>query len=378
MLKKECYVFQSTKITKNKSIQAIFTQNTHSPMFSKSIAILFIFFLFCQNILQAQPANKTVPLPPLQTNDSKWVDSIYNSLTLEQKIGQLYMIAAYSGGEKYNQSDIEQLILNYNIGGLIFMQGNATAQGQQTNKFQLMSKVPLLLAMDAEWGLGMRLTGIRDMPRQLMMGAMRDSTLVYKMASAVANQCRRLGVHIDFAPVIDINNNPENPVINFRSFGENKFKVANYAIQYMRGLQDNGIMACAKHFPGHGDTDMDSHKDMPEINKSYAELENLELYPFQRLIANGIQSIMVAHLHIPAIDNQKNIPSTLSSKTITNLLKGKMQYNGLIFTDALNMQGVAKYYAPGDIDLKAFEAGNDVLLFSQDVNAGMNKIKKMH
>lgn len=367
--------FSQPKSQKIKVFKLFLPKTPHSPMFSKSIAILFIFFLFCQNILQAQPANKTVPLPPLQTTSSKWVDSIYNSLTLEQKIGQLYMIAAYSGGEKYNQSDIEQLILNYNIGGLIFMQGNATAQAEQTNKFQLMSKVPLLLAMDAEWGLGMRLTGIRDMPRQLMMGAMRDSTLVYKMASAIANQCRRLGVHIDFAPVIDINNNPENPVINFRSFGENKYKVANYAIQYMRGLQDNGIMACAKHFPGHGDTDMDSHKDMPEINKSYAELENLELYPFQRLIANGIQSIMVAHLHIPAIDNQKNIPSTLSSKTITNLLKGKMQYNGLIFTDALNMQGVAKYYAPGDIDLKAFEAGNDVLLFSQDVNAGMNKIK---
>jgi beta-glucosidase-like glycosyl hydrolase/CubicO group peptidase (beta-lactamase class C family) len=334
-----------------------------------------LFFLLLPFTAICQPAARPVPLPAMKSDMNRWVDSIYNMLSIEQRIGQLYMIAAYSGGEKYNQPAIEKLILERQIGGLIFMQGTATAQAEQTNKYQLMSKVPLLLAMDAEWGLGMRLTGIRDMPRQIMLGAMRDSTIVYKMASAIASQCRRMGVHINFAPVVDINNNPENPVINFRSYGENKWKVANYGIQYMNGLQDNGVMACAKHFPGHGDTDMDSHKDMPEISKSYAELENLELYPFKKLIDNGLQSAMIAHLHIPALDQQKNIPSTLSYKTVTSLLKGKMGFNGLIFTDALNMEGVAKYYEPGDIDLKAFLAGNDILLFSQDVNAGVKKIK---
>lgn len=337
--------------------------------------LFFLYLFFIPFLVKAQPANQSANLPPLLSPALHWMDSVFNQMSLEQKIGQLYMIAAYSGGEKYNQASIEKLILENQIGGLIFMQGTATAQANQTNKFQLMSKIPLLISMDAEWGLGMRLTGIRDMPRQIMMGAMQDSSLVYKMASAIASQCRRLGVHIDFAPVVDVNNNPENPVINFRSYGENKYKVATLGIQYMRGLQDNGIMACAKHFPGHGDTDMDSHKDMPEINKSYAALEDLELYPFKKLIDNGLQSAMVAHLHIPAIDNQKNIPSTLSYKTVSDLLKGKMGFNGLVFTDALNMEGVAKYYEPGDIDLKAFKAGNDILLFSQDVKAGIQKIK---
>jgi beta-N-acetylhexosaminidase len=342
----------------------------------KKFQSLFIVFLLARFIVFAQPANKSIPLPKLNSVANLWVDSVFNQLTLEQRIGQLFMVAAYSGGEKYNQPLIEKLIQEQEIGGVIFMQGTPTAQANQTNIYQAKSKVPMLIAMDAEWGLGMRLTGIRDLPRQLMMGAMADSNLVYKVASSIASQCQRLGVHIDFAPDIDVNNNPNNPVINFRSFGEDKIKVANFGIQYMRGLQDNGIMACGKHFPGHGDTETDSHKDLPQINKTIAQLENLELYPFKKLIDNGIQSIMVAHLQIPAIDNSINTPTTLSYKTITALLKEKMGFNGLIFTDALNMQGIAKYYNPGEIDLKAFLAGNDVLLFSQDVPSGLSKIKE--
>lgn len=339
---------------------------------------IFFFLLYCiivPTLLFSQPANKKVPLPKYVSPEIHWVDSVYNTLSVEQKIGQLFMVAAYSGGEKYNQPLIEKLIQENGIGGVIFMQGTPTAQATQTNLYQKKSNVPLLVAMDAEWGLGMRLTGVRDMPRQLMMGAMKDSTIVYKMASAIADQCRRLGVHIDFAPDADVNNNPNNPVINFRSFGENKYKVANYAIQYMRGLQDNGIIACAKHFPGHGDTDVDSHKDLPEISKSKNQLEELELYPFRALIDNGIQSVMVAHLQVNALDDKIHTPSTLSEKTITQLLKNEFGFNGLIFTDALNMQGIAKYYTPGEIDLKAFQAGNDVLLFSQDVASGVAKIK---
>jgi beta-glucosidase-like glycosyl hydrolase/CubicO group peptidase (beta-lactamase class C family) len=342
---------------------------------SKFLYLLLFLIGINLNVI-AQPKNNTAKLPSLKNDKNNWVDSVYKSLSLEQKLGQLFMVAAYSGGEKYNQELIEQLITQNQIGGLIFMQGTPLAQAEQTNKYQGMSNVPLLIAMDAEWGLGMRLKEVKNLPKQLMMGAMKDSTMVYKVAQAIALQCKRLGVHIDFAPVVDVNNNPENPVINFRSFGENKYKVANYGIQYMRGLQDNGIMACAKHFPGHGDVSVDSHKDLPIINKSITQLENLELYPFDALIRNGIQSIMVAHLQVPALDNRTNMPTTLSSKTITDLLKNKMKFQGLIFTDALNMQGVAKYYQPGEVDVKAFEAGNDVLLFSQDVPKAIAKLKE--
>ena len=340
------------------------------------IAILILsYFLLGPLQILAQPANKSIPLPKYESDVNRWVDSVYNSLSMEQRIGQLFMVAAYSGGEKFNQPLIEKLIRENEIGGLIFMQGTPTAQIEQTNQYQKISRVPLLIGMDAEWGLGMRLKGVKDFPRQLMLGAAKDSTLVYKMAAAIAGQCRRMGVHIDFAPVIDVNNNPKNPVINFRSFGENKTKVANYGIQYMRGLQDNGIIACAKHFPGHGDTETDSHKDLPQINKSLIDLEKLEFYPFKSLIANGIQSIMIAHLQIPALEKAPNTPTTLSYNTVTELLKNKMGFDGLIITDALNMDGVAKYYQPGDIDVMAFKAGNDVLLFSQDVTSGVLKIK---
>lgn len=306
---------------------------------------------------------------------SKWVNETYNKLSLEEKIGQLFMVAAYSGTKAYNEPAITKLLQNKQIGGLIFMQGTPEAQAQQTNKYQQMANVPLLIAMDAEWGLGMRLTGVKDFPRQMLLGAANDSDLVYKMGAAVAAQCKRLGVQIDFAPVVDVNNNPNNPVINARSFGEDKYKVSRLGIAYMRGLQDNGVMACAKHFPGHGDTDADSHKDLPVINKSLKQLDTLEFYPFRQLIAAGVKSFMVAHLEVPALETGVHIPTSLSKNTITNTLKGKMNFNGLVFTDALDMKGVAKYFEPGEVDVRAFKAGNDVLLFSQNVPVAIDKIK---
>jgi beta-N-acetylhexosaminidase len=324
----------------------------------------------------AQPANKSVKLPKPNTAIDKWVDSVYNTLSLDQKIGQLFMIAAYSGGEKYNRAAIEKLITNNGIGGLIFMQGTAEAQVEQTNAFQNMSKVPLLIGMDAEWGLGMRLKNIDDLPRQIMLGACTDTALVYKLGKIVATQCKRMGVHVNFAPVVDVNNNPNNPVINFRSFGENKYAVANYGKEYVKGMQDLRVLACAKHFPGHGNTDMDSHKDLPTISSSAEVLNNQELYPFREMINNQVASIMIAHLQIPALDNTPNMPTTLSKKVVTDLLKEKLNYKGLIITDALNMSGVTKYYQPGEVDAKAFIAGNDVLLFSQDVPTGVRKIKE--
>jgi len=310
-----------------------------------------------------------------ELNKRNWVDSIYNSLTPEERIGQLFMVAAYSGGKNYNEPFITDLIAKHQVGGLIFMQGDPVSQATQTNKYQQMAQVPLLIGMDAEWGLGMRLTGVRDMPRAMMLGATRDSELVYKMGAAVAAQCKRLGVHIDFAPVVDVNNNPNNPIINARSFGEDKRMVARLGIAYMNGLQRNGVMACAKHFPGHGDTEADSHKDLPVISKSLRQLDTLELYPFRRLISSGIKSVMVAHLEVPVFETEAHIPTTLSRNTITNVLKTQMGFKGLVFTDALDMKGVAQYFGPGDVDVRAFTAGNDVLLFSQNVPVAIEKIK---
>lgn len=306
---------------------------------------------------------------------NRWVDSIYNSMTASERIGQLFMVAAYSGGEKANAADIEKLLRARQIGGVIFMQGTPEAQAKLTNQWQQMSPVKLLIGMDAEWGLGMRLTGVKNFPRQMMIGATQDTALMYEMGSAIADQCKRLCVHIDFAPVVDVNNNPDNPVINFRSFGDDKEWVVKLGIAYMKGLQDKGIMACAKHFPGHGDVAVDSHLDLPVVNKTKAQLNELELYPFQKLIAAGIKSVMVAHLSLPTLDPAPNTPSTLSKNIITGLLKNEMGFNGLIFTDALNMKGLTKYYPDGETDLRAFMAGNDVLLFSQNVPLAISKIR---
>ena len=304
-----------------------------------------------------------------------WVDSIYNKLNEDERIGQLFMVAAYSGGKNFNEEQVTKMIAAHQVGGLIFMQGGPIRQALLTNKYQRTAHVPLLISMDAEWGLGMRLDSVKSFPRQMMLGAARDTVLVFKMGAAIAAQCHRLGVHIDFAPDVDVNNNPANPVINSRSFGEDKGWVAMLARAYMRGLQRNGIIACAKHFPGHGDTNTDSHKDLPLIPKSLAQLDTLELLPFRQLIAAGVKSVMVAHLEVPSLDTATHVPTSLSRNTVTNLLKDKLGFNGLIVTDGLAMQGVTKYFNGGDAELRAFAAGNDILLFSQDVPAAIGKIK---
>ncbi len=305
-----------------------------------------------------------------------WVDSVYNALNEEERIGQLFMVAAYSGGKNLNEEAITKLIKNHQIGGLIFMQGGPIRQAMMTNRYQHMAQVPLLLSMDAEWGLGMRLDSVRNFPRQMMLGATRDTALVYKMGAAIAAQCRRIGVHIDFAPDVDVNNNAANPVINSRSFGENKNWVSLLAKAFMRGLQKSGIIACAKHFPGHGDTNIDSHKDLPLIPKSLAQLDTLELYPFRQLIAAGVKSVMVGHLEVPSLDTATHVPTSLSKNAVTGLLKDKMGFNGLVFTDALRMDAVVKYFPSGEADMRAFAAGNDILLFSGDAPAGIARIKQ--
>jgi beta-glucosidase-like glycosyl hydrolase/CubicO group peptidase (beta-lactamase class C family) len=304
-----------------------------------------------------------------------WVDNQYSKLTQEERIGQLMMVAAYSGGKLYNEEAITALITAHQIGGLTFMQGGPVRQAMLTNRYQHMAQTPLLISMDAEWGLGMRLDSVRSFPRQMMLGATRDTDLVFRMGLAIAAQCKRLGVHIDFAPDVDVNNNAANPVINTRSFGEDKNWVARLGIAYMRGLQRGGVIASAKHFPGHGNTSVDSHKDLPLITASVPELDTLELYPFKRLIAAGVKSVMVAHLQVPALDTEAHVPTSLSKNAVTGLLRNKMGYNGLIITDALRMDGVAKYFPAGEAALRAFAAGNDILLFPQDVPEAIARIK---
>ena len=253
-----------------------------------------------------------------------WADSVFKTLSNEQKIAQLMIIRAHSNlGEKHVQ-DVTNLIKKYDVGGLCFFQGGPVRQAKLTNFYQQTAKTPLMICIDGEWGLGMRLDSVINFPRQLMMGAVPDAKLIYEFGKAVGNQCKRIGIQVNYAPDIDINNNPENPVINDRSFGEDKYKVALYGVQYMKGMQDVGVMACAKHFPGHGDVSVDSHLDLPVINKSRKELDSLELYPFRELIKAGVGSMMMAHLYIPSIDNTANQASSLSVKNVTGLLRNEL------------------------------------------------------
>ncbi len=311
----------------------------------------------------------------LSDEKSKWVDSIMKKLTPDERIGQLFMVAAFSNKDAKHVTEITNLIKLNKIGGLIFMQGGPVRQASLTNKYQKLSKVPLMIAMDAEFGLAMRLDSTVLFPRQMTMGALQNDSLIYQLGKDMAMQCKRLGVHVSFSPVADVNNNPANPVIGTRSFGENKYLVADKASMYMKGLQDNNVLACGKHFPGHGDTDVDSHKALPTISYSSARLDSLELYPFKQLIKQGLGSMMVAHLYIPAYDTTANQATTLSKNVVTELLKNKLGFKGLIFTDALNMKGVSKFHGEGEVDVKALLAGNDVLLFSGDVPKAIAMIK---
>jgi len=245
-----------------------------------------------------------------------------------------------------------------------------------TNVYQGLSEIPLMVSMDAEWGLGMRFKeGVIQYPKQIMLGALKDNDLVYQYGRQMAKECRRLGVHVSFSPVVDVNINANNPVINDRSFGEDKHNVAIKGYLYMKGLQDGNVMACAKHFPGHGDTDVDSHKDLPELNFDRQRLEDVELYPFKVLAQQGLQSMMIAHLQIPRLDSTPGLPSSLSKPIITGLLREDMAFDGLIFTDALEMQGVLKNYPAGELEVRALQAGVDILLLPSDIAKAYKAIK---
>ncbi|MEI6683412.1 MAG: glycoside hydrolase family 3 N-terminal domain-containing protein [Bacteroidota bacterium] len=307
--------------------------------------------------------------------DSVWVDSVYKSLTLEQRIAQLLVIRAYSCNDSLYGDSLTKIIQQYDVGGVCFFKGSPVKQAILTNHLQQAAPTPVLITIDAEWGLGMRLDSAFSFPRQMALGALSEDTLIYEMGRIIAKSCRRIGVHVNFAPVADINNNPNNPVISFRSFGENRDVVARRSILYMKGMQDEGVIAVAKHFPGHGDTDMDSHLSLPVINHSQQRLDSVELFPFAALVRAGVKGIMVGHLYVPCFDSAKNLPATLSRNLITGELIGKLGFKGFVVTDALDMQGVTKYFKPGEIEVKALQAGNDILLLPQHVDAAIAGIK---
>lgn len=305
-----------------------------------------------------------------------WVDSVYNQLSFDEKVGQLFMVAAYSNKDEAHNKSIDKLVEENKIGGLIFFQGGPVRQAKLTNRYQAKSKVPMFIGIDAEWGLSMRLDSTYRYPWNMTLGAVQDMKLIEKAGNQMAKQSKRMGIHFNFAPVVDINTNPKNPIIGNRSFGETKENVTLRALALMKGLQDEGVYATAKHFPGHGDTSTDSHHTLPIVKFDKNRLDAVELYPYKELIKNGLASVMVAHLNVPSIEPRENYPTSISYNVVTNILKNELQFEGLIFTDALNMKGASNFKKPGDIDLEAFLAGNDVLLFAENVPVAIKKFNE--
>ena len=304
----------------------------------------------------------------------KWVDSTYNSLSLNDKVAQLFMVQVFSSQDAKTKSKIVKLVRDNHIGGLIYSKGGPVRQAQLNNELQSATKIPLLIGMDAEWGLSMRLDSTYAFPWNMTLGAIKDPKLIEKTGFQIGEHCKRLGVHFNFAPVVDINTNPENPIIGNRSFGEDRDNVTEKALAFMKGMQNAGVLANAKHFPGHGDTHSDSHKTLPTIDFSERRIDSIELYPYRKLIKEGLSSVMVAHLNVPSLEQKSGLPSSLSKNIVTNILKERLQFKGLIFTDALDMKGASNFSESGAVDLAAFEAGNDVLLMSENVPVGISKI----
>ncbi|MGW8316611.1 MAG: glycoside hydrolase family 3 protein, partial [Bacteroidales bacterium] len=301
-------------------------------------------------------------LPPYLQEDTRWADSITASLSLEEQIAQMIMIWAYSNQGPDHERAVLRQISKYKVGGILFFQGEPREQVRLTNRYQEASEVPLLIAMDGENGPGMRLRNTMTYPSMMSLGAISDNRLIYTMGQDIAAQFRRLGVQMNFAPVADINNNPFNPVIGTRSFGEQRENVAEKVVAYMQGMQEERLLVAAKHFPGHGDTGGDSHHSLPVIPYGMDRLDSLELFPFRYAIEHGLTGMMVAHLQVPALDSREKRPTTLSRSAITGLLRERMGFTGLIITDALNMKGISEYYAAGEREVEAVKAGNDILL----------------
>lgn len=338
------------------------------------LIIVFLLFSMPRVVCQTMIQPFDVSHPKAQ---QKWVDSVYHSLSLKEKVGQLYMVQVMSNQDEATKNNVLRWIKDHHIGGLIYSSGGPVKQATLNNELQAQSKIPLLIGMDAEWGLRMRLDSTYAFPWNMTLGAVKDNKLIRKTGQRIGEHCKRLGVHFNFAPVVDINTNPQNPIIGNRSFGEDPYEVTQKAMAFMEGMQNAGVLACAKHFPGHGDTDQDSHKILPSIRFSKKRIDSIELYPYKRLIKKGLSSVMVAHLNVPSLDNT-GTPSSLSKYIVTDILKEKLGFKGLIFTDALTMKGASSFSQKGTIDLAAFLAGNDVMLMSADVGAGISTIVKAY
>ncbi|MBK9735404.1 MAG: serine hydrolase [Saprospiraceae bacterium] len=308
--------------------------------------------------------------------EDQWVSSVMSNMSIDHKIGQIFMIRTYSRGNVGEENAISDLILKYNIGGICFFQGSPLEQVSLINKYQQKSRIPLFMGIDGEWGLGMRFPKETiSFPHQLMLGAVQNNALIYDMGREIAKQCKKAGININFAPSLDINNNPDNPVIYDRSFGESPLNVTEKGYMFMKAMEDEGIMACIKHFPGHGDTNVDSHDDLPQLSHSRERLEQTEFYPFRRLASQGVSGLMVGHLRVPTLDDRINRPTTLSEKVVKNIIRDDMGYNGLIFTDAMDMKSITKYYPNGIAEAEAFLAGNDVILLPENLSKAIDAIK---
>ncbi|MEG1668237.1 glycoside hydrolase family 3 protein [Chryseobacterium sp.] len=335
---------------------------------------LLITVLFSVNV-SAQYQPKDISKHDLK-KAKEWVNQTYNSLSQDEKLGQLFIVALYTNKDENHIHQVRNIVINDKIGGLILMQDDAAKEINLVNEFQQKSKVPLMIGMDAEWGLYQRINTAHKFPWAMTLGAIQDKDLIYKMAAKIAEDCKRMGINWDFAPVVDVNTNPNNPIIGNRSFGSEVSNVTQSALSYANGLQDHNILAAIKHFPGHGDTNTDSHLDLPVVSHNLDRLNKIELAPFKALMNKGIGGVMVAHLYVPSLESGKGIPASVSKKIITDLLKDKWGYKGLIITDALNMGAVANKYKPGELDALAFKAGNDIMLFSQGVAEGKKLIQK--
>ncbi len=336
------------------------------------ILLIILVFSFLSISAQYVPKNLTKNEEKLAKS---WVNNTYNSLSQDEKLGQLFIIALYTNKGEDFINNVRNSVIDEKIGGLILMQDDAAREINLVNEFQSKSQVPLMIGMDAEWGVFQRIATAHKFPWAMTLGAIQDKNLITQMAAKIAEDCKRMGINWDFAPVVDVNTNPENPIIGNRSFGSEVSNVVSSALAYSNGLQDNNILAAIKHFPGHGDTNTDSHLDLPVVSHDLKRLTEVELAPFKELMNKGIGGVMVAHLYIPALEKEKGIPASVSKNIITGILKEKYGYKGLIITDALNMGAVAKRYKPGELDALAFKAGNDIMLFSDGVKEGKRLIQ---
>lgn len=338
---------------------------------SFSIIVLFCFSL----ILEAQYQPKNIS-PSEIKKANEWVSKTYNALSQDEKLGQLFIVALYTNKDEAHINGVRNIVVNEKIGGLILMQDDAAREINLVNEFQKKSKIPLMIGMDAEWGLFQRIAAAHKFPWAMTLGAIQDKSLISEMSAKIAEDAKRMGINWDFAPVVDVNTNPNNPIIGNRSFGSEVPNVISSALAYSNGLQDNNILAAIKHFPGHGDTDQDSHLDLPVISHSLKRLNEIEIAPFKALMDKGIGGVMVAHLYVPSLEKSKGIPASISKNIITGILKDQLGYKGLIITDALNMGAVANKFKAGELDAMAFAAGNDIMLFSQDVSTGKKLIQQ--